>query len=162
MDTVSARQGLCVDRGWYKLELDEAGNVRGTGTVEGSALAGRAAVVFALSPGITVAHVEVDGVAAAVEVDGEGACAVQAHLSPDSRHRVQMRYEGRVDRAFMRDGACGGSTQTQTNSPASWSLHGPGGIFEQQPHVRPVLIHGDRRRGLVVHRWNEVSGAHHR
>ena len=69
MDTVSALEGLRVQSGAYELRLDETGNVQGVATVEGQALAGRAAVVFALSPGVAVTHVEVDGVGAAARVD---------------------------------------------------------------------------------------------
>ena len=105
MDTVSAWEGLRVDRGAYDLQLDDTGNVRGTGTVEGEAVAGRSAAVFALSPAVTVTCVEVDGVGVTPEMMGEGIWSVGARLSPDTSHRVQVRYEGRLDRAFMRDEA---------------------------------------------------------
>ena len=118
MDTVSAREGLRVDHGVYELELDDAGNVRGTSTVDGGTVAGRAAVVFALSPGVTLTHVEVDGVGAAAEVVDEGVWSVGAHLSPGSRHRVQVRYQGRLDRAFMRD--CAGCAWYEMQFMTRW------------------------------------------
>lgn len=105
MDAVSALEGLRVDHGTYDLRLDGAGNVRGTGVIKGEAVAGRDAVVFALSPGVAVTHVEVDGVAATAEVVGEGIWSIGASLAPGFRHHVRVRYEGRLDVAFMRDEA---------------------------------------------------------
>jgi hypothetical protein len=74
MDTVSAREGLRGDHG--------VRNVRGTSTAEGEGVTSRTAVVFALPPGVTVTHVEVDGVDATAEAVGEGAWSVGA---PGSR-----------------------------------------------------------------------------
>ena len=100
MDTVSAREGLRGDHG--------VRNVRSTSTAEGEGVTSGTAVVFALPPGVTVTHVEVDGVDATAEAVGEGAWSVGAHLAPGSRHRVQVRYQGRLDMVSHASGGYGG------------------------------------------------------
>ncbi len=104
MDALSAYEGLRVARGVYTLQLDGAGNVQGTARVEGRVVAGRSAVAFALSPGVTVTDVQVDGLGVAPQGMGEGLWSFAAPLSPGAPHRVQVNYAGRLERAFMRDG----------------------------------------------------------
>ncbi len=109
-------EGLHVHRGVYDLRLDAAGGVSGTATVEGNAISATGRVAFAVSPGLTVTAVQVNGTARPAEVDG--VCAIEASSATGLRLQVHVAYEGRLTQAFMRD--AGGHPWYELQSMTGW------------------------------------------
>ncbi len=168
MDTVAAGEGLRVDQGVYELELDDDGNVQGQGTVAGETVVGRSAALFALSPGAAVTQVAVDGVDAVAEAVGEGVWSVAAHLAPGIRHRVQVRYAGRLDRAFMRDeaGHAWYEMQFMTRWRPVWDLDHPAKsrvVLTLPATFRAAssfgLVEEDRTGAAIRYRWDTGDAA---